>query len=476
MIKNRGQLSIQILIYSAVATILLSGFLVWAYVVITSASRAYNRSVAFSIAEAGAEYYRWHLAHDNTDYTDGTGGSGPYVHDYFDKNGVRLGQFSLEIIPPPIGSTVVTIKSTGKIDWDPTIEKIIEVKMGIPSFAKYAAVLNADVRFGSGTNVYGLIHSNGGIRFDGVAYNIVSSALSDYNDPDHSGANEFGVHTHANPIDPLPPAAVPNRTDIFKVGRQFPVPVVDFAGITADLAQMKSDASSTGYYYGPSGALGYHIVLKTDDTFDIYRVNTLVPPPSNCTNVLNQSGWSSWSIQAETLIQNRPFPANGIIFVEDELWINGQINGARLIFAAGRFPDNPSTRPAIAINNDLLYTNYDGTDTIGLIAQGNINIGLVSEDDLKIDAALVAQNGRVGRYYYRPPGGGQNRCSPYHVRQIITPYGMIASNQRYGFAYTDGTGYQIRNLIYDANLLYNPPPSFPLTTDTYEIISWKELK
>jgi hypothetical protein len=53
---------------------------------------------------------------------------------------------------------------------------------------------------------------------------------------------------------------------------------------------------------------------------------------------------------------------------------------------------------------------------------------------------------------------------------------MIASYARYGFAYTDGTGYNIRNINYDANLLYAPPPSFPLTSDQYEILSWQEVK
>ena len=53
---------------------------------------------------------------------------------------------------------------------------------------------------------------------------------------------------------------------------------------------------------------------------------------------------------------------------------------------------------------------------------------------------------------------------------------MIVTDQRYGFAYTDGTGYQTRNIIYDANLLYSPPPSFPLTSDQYQTISWEEVK
>jgi hypothetical protein len=51
---------------------------------------------------------------------------------------------------------------------------------------------------------------------------------------------------------------------------------------------------------------------------------------------------------------------------------------------------------------------------------------------------------------------------------------MIATNQRYGFAYTDGTGYLIRNLNYDGSLLYGPPPSFPLTSDQYVTLTWEE--
>jgi hypothetical protein len=104
------------------------------------------------------------------------------------------------------------------------------------------------------------------------------------------------------------------------------------------------------------------------------------------------------------------------------------------------------------------------------MTQNNINVGLKSEDDLQIDAALVAQNGRVGRYYY------SSACGTEYKRSVISLYGMIASNQRYGFAYTDGTGYTTRNLTYDGYLLYGPPPSFPITASQYDIISWEEVK
>ena len=93
----------------------------------------------------------------------------------------------------------------------------------------------------------------------------------------------------------------------------------------------------------------------------------------------------------------------------------------------------------------------------------------LSENDLKIDAALIAQNDRVARFYY----SGWN-CA-YKNRSVISLYGMIASYSRYGFAYTNGTGYATRNIIYDANLLYAPPPNFPLTSSQYQILSWQEV-
>lgn len=480
-IKNinfqKGFMLIQVLVFGSIAVYILSALVGWASVNIKAGRQAFNREKALQIAEAGIDYYRWHLAHAPTDFQDGTGGPGPYVHDFRDKDGNIIGQFSLDITPPPLGSTLVKVKSTGNIIADTPLSREIAVQFAKPSIAKYAVAANAAMRFGAGTEVFGPIHSNGGIRFDGLAHNVVTSAVAQYDDPDSDDCNNnvsSGVHTCLSPYDPSPPVAVPPRPDVFEAGRQFPVPVVDFAGITADLAQMKTDAQANGFYRPSAGALGYHIVLKTNDTFDLYRITSLVNPPSGCTNSAGQSGWGTWSINNQNLIGNYPFPANGIIFLEDDIFVNGQIDGGRLTIVAAFLPDNPPFRKNIIINNDLLYTNYDGSDIIGLIAQGNVTVGLVSEDDLRIDAALIAQNGRVGRYYYRPPGGGSQRCSPNHVRQTLTLWGMVATNQRYGFGYTNGTGYQTRNLNYDGSLLYGPPPSFPLTSDQYVTLTWEE--
>lgn len=471
-----GVILIQTLIFAVIAVLFISGLTGWAGLTLKSIRQSENMETAIQVAESGVEYYRWHLAHAPQDFTDGTGGSGPYVHDYLDKDSNKVGEFSLEITPPPTGSTIVTIRSTGTITADPGISRIVEAKFAIPSWAKYAVAANDDMRFGIGTEVFGPIHSNKGIRFDGLAHNVVSSALTSYDDPDHSGGNEFAVHTHMYPTDPLPPNAVPARSDVFVAGRQFPVPAIDFNGLTADLAHLKTEAEASNTYFAASGSKGYQIIFKTNGTFDLYKVTSLVSPSSRCTNVSNQTNWGSWSINNKQFINNYNIPNNGAIFLGDHTWVEGQINNKRVTVGVGTFPDQVSTRKNIIINNDLLYTNYDGKDTIGLIAQNDITVGMVSDTNLKIDAALIAQNGRIGRFYYEDPLWGDQNCSPYHHRDSIDLYGIINTNKRYGFAYTDGTGYSERNIVYDANLLYAPPPSFPLASDQYQTISWQEIK
>lgn len=466
-------MSLQVVMLSAVVVVLITGFTFLAVSFLQLTTRSLNRNLSFSIAEAGIEYYRWHLAHAPADYQDGTGQAGPYVHNYYSKEGKLLGQYSLEITPVP-GTSIVKIKSTGSLVGDTSTQKIIEVRLGKPSLAKYAIVGNSSLRIGEGTEVFGEVFSNGGIRFDGLAHNTVSSAQASYDDPDHAGSVEFGVHTHKGSVDPLPPAAVPVRADVFEGGRTFPLPAVDFSGITQDLSSLKTQAQSSGLYIGPSNSSGYELVLKTNDTYDLYKVTGVRNPPSGCTNTQSQAGWGTWSVNTRTVVTTGgALPASGTIFVEDHLWVSGQVDGQRLTIASGRFPVNSATYTSITVNSNLLYTRYDGTDAVALIAQNNFNTGLYSSDTIRIDAALVAQNGRAGRYYYQ---SGGTHCGTNANRTLLTSYGTVVSNARYGFAYTDGTGYTTRDLIYDANLLYAPPPGFPLASDQYTLLSWEEVR
>lgn len=421
------------------------------------------RERAFNIAEAGINYYRWHLAHAPKDYQDGTGGPGPYIHDYYDNYGNLIGKFELKITPPPIGSTIATIKSTGYLLSSPQTKRIIITRQGVPSFTQYAVLANDNMRFGPDTEVFGKIHANGGIRFDGIAHNLVTSLKETYTDPD-TKTTKPGVWT-----------AQPDESKVFLAGKKYPVPIVDFNQVSGVLSDIKTEANANGIYLPPSGKRGYYIKLRNDQKLDIYKVTGV---SAQCyTGSGSGFGWKD----TDKITNKATFtykdgsslglnmPTNGLIFAEDKTWVDGQINNNRLTIAVGFSTSNPNN---IIVNNDVLYTHYDGTDTLGLIAQNDISVGLYSEDNLEIDGALFAQNGRVGRYYFP-----YSCSSTYYKRDTITLRGALGTNIRYGFSWVCGdswcSGYHYRNLFFDEELIYAPPPSFP-TTATSTIISWEE--
>src|SRR3989338_3706411 len=126
---RQGSIVIQVLAFATISVVILSGFVGWGVMSVRIARHSEAREQALQIAEAGVDYYRWHLAHAESDYQDGTGATGPYVHDYNDKNEIKIGTFSLEITPPPLGSTLVTITSTGSVLYDPTVGRTIQTKL-----------------------------------------------------------------------------------------------------------------------------------------------------------------------------------------------------------------------------------------------------------------------------------------------------------------------------------------------------------
>lgn len=458
LIKNeKGQIVILALILPIIFIFTLMAMANWAANVKKTASNSQSKDLAFSIAEAGVNYYRWHLAHSPTDYQDGTGGAGPYIHSYIDKDGNILGSFSLEIVPPPIGSTVVKIKSTGYTLNKPSIKRNVEIQMGKPSIAKFAWVIGGDVVFGATSEIFGSIHVNGGVQFNGIAHNLVSSSKECYDDPDNNWA-----HTCNPSSGPNDEKAGVWGTGQFLGGKVVGVSAVPFTGITSDLDGIKQLANTAeGFYRGSSSPdLGYHITLRADDTFDLQTVTSLVAQGS-CTS-------PKWSIQGQSVAVNFPFPVNGLLFFEDNIWVDGTIDTARLTIASARFTANPSS---ITINNDITYVHNNGSEVLGLIAEKDINIGLNSENDLRIDAAVIAKSGKFGRASYASANCGASRS-----RNSLVTNGMIASFLRSGLYYSGTNGYQNRQYNYDGNLLYAPPPSFPLTSDQYEIISWEEIK
>ncbi len=491
----KGSVLAYALVMMTVVSILLVSILSFIVSQIQFGSYTVAREQSFQAAEQGIQFYKWYLAHQTDGRTvqqiesfwaSGTayGVDSEYVANVTDPSGGVMGTFRINVTPPTSGSTIVSVESTGEMTRYPGKTRTIKVRFRRPSWSESAALSNEFIRFGSGTEVFGKIQSNQGIRFDGYAHNVVSSAVATTNDPDHSGGVEFGVHTHMNvPVSsgendafrPLeaPPNVVPARTDVFAAGRQFPISSVDFNGVIGDLSYMKTESQSGHGNYFAALKQGRQIILRTDDTFDVCTVNTYsVYDPydhsgtNGITGYLQNSGTGTCGTCSGACLRNYAIPQNGIIFVEGNIWLSGKVNGRKVAVVAANLSGTGLSK-SVFIPSDLRYTNYDGTDVIGVIGQLDVEIPRDSSSTLRIDAALIAKEGRVGREYY-------STWFYYDTKNSITIYGALATNKRYGFAYTDDTGYITRNLYYDNNLLYFPPPYFPTGT-RYLIDLWEEL-
>ncbi|MBU4360348.1 pilus assembly PilX N-terminal domain-containing protein [Patescibacteria group bacterium] len=408
---------------------------------------------ALNIAEAGLNYYRWHLAHAPEDYENDIG-----IHDYNDPQSGVVGQYNLEITAPSECSSVVTIKSTGWTNKFPNTKRVAQTKYGLASLSSFAFITNSDVWFGNEEILHGPVHSNGGIRQDGTNDSLMTSAKETYTCQPYHGCD---------------PAQT--KDGVWGVGGDkelwnFPTSNIDFDMLTVDLNTLKDLAETSGIYL-PQRGLGYRINFKADGTIDVYRVTKL----KNNVEYSGMDGdWhrGSWDIDREEFDANYALPSEcAIIFVQDNVWVDGVVNG-RATLVAAKLPEVSNNNRSIIINNNLTYLEKNGQHVLGLIAQQDILVPLyAAPEDLEINAVLLAQNGSVYRPYYDTPW-------PYYIRDTITTYGTIISNQTWTWTWVNDlgscvSGYCNTNTIYDSHLNYNPPPGFPTYGD-YKFLQWEE--
>ena len=429
-----------------------------------SANRQAASEKSLNIAEAGINYYKWHLAHAPEDYKDGQTGDGPYVHTYNDPQGSTVGYYSLEITPPQNGSTIVTIRSTGWTVNYPKIKRIIKAQYGIPSLTEYSFLSNASSWYGTGSVVNGRIHSNNGIRMDGTNTSIVSSAQEEY---------MCGSETGCHPPEPKPGVwGSGGDQQLWK----FPIPYVDFDTISLDFSGMKLAAQNSGLYLRGSDKSGYHLIFSDDGTVRINKVMSTTTLwgysiPGQGLGVFGEGGCRDTEqiIASESLVGTYNLAETPIIFAEDNLWVEGTVRG-RVTVAAVRFPLT-SSDAIIWIPNNINYTAYDGTDTLGLVAQNNIYFTRDVPDYFQVDGILIAQKGSILRHGYFSDCEG----TEFAVKQKLTLNGSIISyfKSYWNFGTGPESGFREREINFDNNALYNPPPYFP-TYGQYEFISWSE--
>jgi hypothetical protein len=452
-----------VLSLSAIVILITASIITLAYTNFQTVKHQTKSISAMNVAEAGINYYLWHLAKNDKDYCDGqscigSGTYGPYVHTYKDTDGNVLGSYSLNISPPEGNGTTVKVTAVGETTSGE--KRTLVATLGVPSFARYAFVSNTESWFGNTEQTKGPVHSNRGIHFDGTSDDIVSSAVQTYTPTSCFGGDG---HTHNGIWGTGGPQSYWN----------FPVPSIDFNAITTDLNTLATQAQASNSYFptlvdnrGRKTYSGYAIQLNANNTYRLGYVTASRDDGGSSGSCAAHSRYNSLmqNVQWESTVRN--MPSSGVIFTADNLWVWGTVD-TRLTIASGRLPENASTYTNIFLQNDITYTSKDGHASLGLISQSDIVVNSSSENDLVLNAFLMSQKGKVFRPYY-----------PGNTKTLITIYGGVAANSWWTWNWVNSGGSVIsgyRNTVqeYDSHLALDPPPSFP-KTGSFAILSWKE--
>lgn len=400
---------------------------------------------SLSIAEAGVNYYLWHLSHAPTDFCDGhtpcvgNAPSGPYMHEFTGPNGTVLGNFTLTITPPATGGTIYDIKSVGTAK-DATVSRTVRAGIGIQSFAAYALVSNSFFWVGENEATDGPVHSNDRMQYDYAnANDIISSSV------------ENGVFTPLSGVD----------QSKWQFPPQYSVPKIDFTKISSDLTGQNGIRAASLTTKGINlpalngNNKGYYLKLKTDNTIDKAVVTAE-----------NGSGIT----KGATTNLSLPTDFNGILYSEMPIWIEGTWNNKLTLATAATYTVN-GNKTSITIVGNLKYVSKDGTNKIGLVGKGDIRVPRYEPaNDMEINAVMASQEGSV-QYPLTSPAEAV-------VKNSITVYGSISSFKRWNWTWINASnivtqGFRNTYQIYDRHLTIDPPPMFPTTGD-YQVLTWRE--
>lgn len=456
---KKGIITIYVLVFGTIFLLLLSGLLGFILLQLRQANQKVAWQEALEIAEAGIHYYRWCLNNE-------VEANCLTEKEYTDPAGNPIGKFSLEVTPrTSCGQTLErNIVSTGWSYDFPRTKRKIKVLYAKTSVGEYAYLLNDNVWAGSDREIRGLYHSNGGVRMDGENQSLVTSAQETWLctasfgcSPPQEKPGVFTTTENSNP-------------DLF----EFPVPSFDFDGITIDLAKIKNITSPflQQYYWPPVTDLdpngkGYHLKFINNGTFEVWVITSLSPTWAYSL----EEGWhyDYFSIASEYQYGS-PItidPDCSLIFVEDNLWLEGEVKGKVTVASADLI--HPTRDTDVILPGNINYTAFDGSDGLALIGERNILISPDSPDTMELHGIFIAQKGHFGRNLYWG-----------NIRDKLEITGSIVSNGRVGTKWSSGSwivsGYLKRENYIDPKLIYSPPPFVSYTSSEFKIVDWKETE
>jgi hypothetical protein len=348
------------------------------------------------------------------------------------------------------------------------VSSTIWARFAEPSVSQYSYIVNSSVWAGSDRVISGPYHDNGGVRMDGTANAPVTSSLSTWDctssfgcSPEQSSAHGvLGSGTNQNLW-------------------SYPTPQVDFSAIATNFPTLKTIAQTSGIYlprysttsgHNANPNLGYHLIFNNNGTVTINKVTAVTGLSVTPINT-NDSLTDYTLISSESYYETLAIPSGcGLIFVEDNTWIEGAIPSKVTVVVAG--VATPSFMPNVVLHGNITYTTNDGSDGLTVIGAQDVLIAPDAPQNMTLNGTFVAQSGAFGRNLYNCPGS-------YEPKGTLTIVGTTVSNLRTGTKWVNGCGnsdggYQTRIDAFDRQNSTNPPPFTPFTSTQWQFVDWQQ--
>jgi len=477
-----------ILIFGFTFLILLSSLLSFILFQLKQAKYELAMEQALYVAEAGLNRYRWYIVHKSQELFNGEEigcppsdchDCSPCEYEHILPGFGVIGKYQLEVVEnrPCEITTGVSVVATGWTTEFPNFQRTIRVHYIRPTVAEYSYILNHNVWAGADRIIMGPYHSNGGIRMDGSNNSLVTSEQTEWictssygcascpDECEHIGGQGCicpGVFTTAN-----------GEEEFFRVGASH----FDFEGITVDLGQIKGlsqpppEGEGKGLYFPPSGEEGYHVILKGREV-EVRKITELSRVRAYTEE--QDYHWEYSIISGEEAGIDYFLSGCGLIYIEDNVWVEGEIEGKITLAVADLI--SPGKEADTWLKDDIVYQDGNSADGFVLIGQHNTLIAPDSPDYMELNGVYVAQTGNFGMNHYTPWRYGVSA-----KKEELKIFGSIVSNGRVGTKWTSTggvwvSGYRERINIYDPELSFDPPSFLPYISEEFRYKGWEEIQ
>ncbi|MBU1045674.1 hypothetical protein KJ616_00950 [Patescibacteria group bacterium] len=487
MNSQKGFIITYILVFGSVFLVLLVALLGFILSQIKQAKYELAYEQSLHIAEAGLNRYRWYLLHKEQELFGGIeigcppsdcASCAPCEYEYNLPGVGVIGRYRLDVVEerPCDITTSIQVTSTGWTDQFPNADRTIRVYYIKPTVAEYSYILNHNVWAGEDRIIMGPYHSNGGIRMDGQNNSFVSSEQEQWVCTDSYGCSSCPQECTYSPsqgcVCPGVFTTANGNEDLFRIG----VSHFDFEGITIDLGTIKGlakpppEGQGKGLYLPPSNAYGYHVIINQRQ-LSVKKVERVSAVYTYDTDL--GYFWEYSIIDRESAAVNYNLSDCGLVFIEDNVWLQGTVSGKITLAVADLI--TPSVTRNVWLKDDIVYLNPDNSDSLVVMGQNNVLITPDSPNYLDLHGVFIAQIGHFARNYYSP-----YTYPSYAKKEQLNIFGSIISNGRVGTKWTSSgvwvSGYKERQNIYDPTMSFSPPPFLPSVSEEFSYKKWEEIQ